>query len=405
MVYDETSHSYLRVIPKDSTYYSKDAAAADYSFYAKHNALQVFDRNLGWVTKKAVGPEHSQVNAMGIYYHNKHGSHSSSRSSLYTSSTPNTNMTCTCDSCDHYLTSSASDYEATLMTGSEEATKLSKVPSLHKKCFEHWENEVMQQVLAPSGHTYVLFADRLVVLDRRCDVIRSINSFDCDVIEPFTNARGLVVDECKGVVMVVTDNLFAFIYRIDNFERLDCSFIFGEPVTSTFRLWNSAMDWTDLECSFRFTFRLWVAAPGPNHGLWYWSYEFDCDCNKLLNKVSRHESLPEAAKAAVSECAPGEVIPAVINDYQRKTDIMVTRMPFNDHMLHFYTTRFVGPYEDQLERTCFDMVIPECIEGEISASAVAKEGKHDAFVITFTPSLDMLKIHYCVHDNVVAPDY
>ena len=441
LVYDEVSHSYLRLIPKDSTYYTKNMGLADDSFYSKFNALQVFNRNIEWVTKKRIGDNVEPSTTLGIYYHNTGGC-GSARSDLYPSSDPSSsssssssfssssssststttsssglsssgssysgsNSTCSCasNSCDRYLTSSSSDYAATLVTGGLDNSQLSFAPSLDKKCKKTWLTPVEDQVTTPSGHTYVLFADSLVILDRRCKIVRTLESFGCPEHENASASR-ILVDECKGVFLVVTPNLLGILYKIEDFSIIECDYLFDDPLMVDFTVWNSAMDWIRHVSEVRFTIRIWVNSPGEYGGLWYYNFLFDCTCNKLISKGSfRASFLPTGEKAIDSTCKPGDVIPAIINDYARKADITVTRLAFNAPVLHIYLSKFAGPSYNHLQVDCFDLSIPSCIDGDISASGVTKEGKHDAFVVTFTPSLDMLRIKYSVEDNVVAPYY
>lgn len=430
-VYNQASHEFLRVIPMASTFYSKDATAmlepgADrVDYYGQNNVLQIFSDRLSLEHRRKIDPSSGPIEALDIYYHNFRHSESSSRNDLYGNSTEteSSSLEASMSSgpmtgsssygrCDRVLMDDDSDYRATLVAGNKEEFQATDYPSMFRKCgaTSASPSSFITETTTPSGHTYRLYAESLLIYDRRCRLVASLGPFVSG--QNSYTAVGLVVDECKGVLMVMAEGLFGLFYGIHDLQLIDAFYLLVEPVMSPILVFPSAMDWPQPP-AIKFVFRFFIEdREHEAFGLYYYFVEFLPGEMKILRKHLEKDGIQNplaTQKALASLCMPllpnSNDAPVIVNDYHHRTDFVMTRGVDNAPFIHFYASRFAGnnPDQGEVSRFCYDMSICPNIDGPIlSASLAQHKGHHDGghFYLTFR-SLDVLRVSYShLHDTI-----
>ena len=120
------------------------------------------------------------------------------------------------------------------------------------------------------------------------------------------------------------------------------------------------------------------------------------ECGGNPFKVISLNSLPKTEQVAEGGylCLPSkgdEVV--VFNDFVNHVDIFVGKCCDDKPCLHVFTAKINKKY--QLISECQDVRLPCKIDGKLSTSSGARSDNNDLYV-SFTPSLDMVKIHYRV---------
>ena len=418
IAYDQVSHSFLRIIPKASTYHAKNGAR--HTNYAAHNVLQSFSQDLHLDTERKVGPKDSSAEFMGISYTEKHPS-----SSWKGLRHPR-------PSCDNILSSSSSDYWSTLMMGSENSTEIVSTGSLAVHCRRTWMAPVVKQVTGANGLTFVLFSNSLIIMDSLCTTVKSVSEFRAE--DTSFTALDLVVFDCDGTFLVLCEGFYIFYYSLEDLT-FESRYLFYEPVDTQKGLnaWNSAMDWPTPGYS-KVVFRVYVHEESELKGLWWFfimqSVRKDTNARASMT-ISRHRArnsvlpspYPTAAalrgleKTVLYRCPEQpyntNIVPAIVADYVHKTDFILTRYESNGRSyIHFFAANAAGfrPIaHKQVATYCFDMPLDDRFSsyGEITNAAL-EQSKDDPdggfFYVTFQ-NLSIVKFSYRLIKDVVAPYY
>lgn len=110
------------------------------------------------------------------------------------------------------------------------------------------------------GEIYILYPDRLIVLNKACKVSRKLDfrAKNVAAIRPKAplEAAALVVNEQKGLLAAGYKDQFLIIFPKEAFEVQSAEYLFGEAQTEPYRLTASAMDWSFDKDITRFTMRL-----------------------------------------------------------------------------------------------------------------------------------------------------
>ena len=477
MVYDDARKQLLRVIPRnsaqikpillsslkkskgkfsDSTMAPFISSAALSELLANENILQRFDSKLKLISYESVAPEDARLSNMQIFYKGPKPK-GTCEVCLKESSTSETSSL----NCRHHQRSCSKSCSRSELINSFKVRSyvvfstnwrsqnyLSSCPRMILKCVFSSLNSYLKQITGPSGNTYFLYSNYLVVLNDRCEEIRRINDFG----ESTIFAKDFVVDEIKGILVIAFTGLFCIFYDNENFQKLQSLYPFSVPVVLTeFYLTPSAMTWCfQEEPLVTFTFRC-VILDGNFAGVWIIYYYFSVMNQTFLTetlflttkpglsilqkttnyllvkekkspKITEHKFLEtsevqssksdivhQKAQLALQElCLSVSTTPAIIADYKHELDISVGFLTIGTQkVLHFYTTKFRGGSSqvDQVERTCYNLVLPSYIAIQDQSIGYLFTGKSEMglnrIFLTLVPSLDILVIDYeYIHNEV-----
>lgn len=341
---------------------------------------------------------------------------SSSTSTCTTSST----WTCSSESCrtsgdpfpcsEEHEDSCSCENRSVLTTGCPGNVNRIGSPCLDRKCAFNMAPESEGYVSVQTdrhGRTYILFEDRMLIMDKRCDIINEIifESFDPKATTPdakkaddITNATAMLLDQQHGYLIIFFTDSKASIYNMTTLSFLDCGFVLGEYKSGTFTVQPSALRGAS---SSDFWFYMLYEDKVYSARYSYSTGEFHSQCLSNLLDDSKAAAVPADAGEADNEkavdyypCRPvSEGGNLVFQDWKNHTDILVGQSPYG-RKLHFMTVHYRnGAYKTR----CSHLRIPENITGRLATFDAAQHRDH--LYMSFAPSASMIEVKYSVKSH------
>ena len=409
MVYNSEHDQLLRMLPANG-YIDNSSPAPPMT---NMNMLQAFSSDLRWMQKKLIGPPSCGVAWMNTFHTSAVSSSGCSsacpRKCAKSCTKKQFNKKKSCERCRYgsYILkpripchcrpkcgSSTCPSKSSVSSSDEELSYIglscpNKVAlieySRHKKydvnlekhCSLFTEQSIVKTITTSNGETFILYPDHLIVMSPMCEIIRSIHQFF--YINLLWTALDMVIDERTGALAIGFNTAYLAVYDTLNLDLFFTKYLFTTPRTTPYKLFPSAMSYNEI-----FYFRVYFS----NRTFVAWNCLYGCSDKPIPARagfVGDDVALP-------TTCRPSSTQPSFITDYKNQADIIVSPNYMNS-TLQMYVT----------QATNYTTVAKKCVwlnyPGLKSTDKLvfytnAKQSWYDSFYLSFTPSLDMLRIKY-----------
>ena len=252
-----------------------------------------------------------------------------------------------------------------------------------------------------NGLTYVLYETYLEILDRRCEVINSVEVVDIPKAKTKSandnekqcspnKATGLLIDQHHGYLFVFLDNSSVGIYQLATLNFFDDGYPIDPCVDDSFRYAPSALTNGEPE---NFWFNMFSTSTFFNIRYSYATKSFHSHLlsEDSFGKAAVLESEQEKAVDHHAPCSPvSEEWNMVFHDWKHNSDIIVGQHPFG-HKLHFMVVHY---HKGNYKTHCTKMDLPKNITGKLATWDGAQH--HNHLYMSFAPSASMVEVRFRV---------